>query len=221
MNIAIIGMSSFGFYLCQYLSDKPDVQVMAIDYDEDAIRRVKSFVHKAIVADAKDRDTLKKLGLADFDRVILSVGEPIDTSVLITLYLKEFGAKDIMAKAITEDHSKILKRLGASTIIFPEQDVAKRLAHTICRKNLFDYFTLGTSLDGDYSVIEIAPPHVWHGKSLAEIEIRKKYNVQVIMIKEVVPENVILVPEANYIVKDSDILVLLGKDQNLEKVEKL
>ncbi|MEK7484090.1 MAG: TrkA family potassium uptake protein [Planctomycetota bacterium] len=221
MNIAVIGMSSFGFYLCQYLYGKTDVQIMAIDCDEEAIHRVKPYAHKAIIADAKNKDTLKKLGLAEFDRVILSLGEPIETSVLITLYLKEFGAKNIIAKAITEDHSKILTQLGATSIIFPEKEMAKRVAHTLCRKNLFDYFSLGSSLDDDYSVIEIVPPHSWCGKSLAEIEVRKKYNVQVIMIKEIVPANVVLIPEANYIVKDSDVLVLLGKDKNLEKIEKL
>lgn len=218
MNIAIIGLSSFGTYLCKYLAEMPRIQVMAIDLDENAINRVKDDVKKAVVANATDKETLKKLEIQSFDRVVISVGEPIDASILITLYLKEFGVKSIIAKAVTEDHAKILSKLGASTVIFPEKDMAKRVTHTLCHKNLFDYISLG---DGNYSLIEIAPPDSWQGKTLMNLNVRKKYNVQVIMIKDVLYNHSVMIPEGDYIVKESDILVILGKSQDLEKVENL
>ncbi|MEA1914343.1 MAG: TrkA family potassium uptake protein [Campylobacterota bacterium] len=215
-NIAIIGLSSFGFYLCKYLSES-GVQVMAIDNSEDKIDRVKSFVKKAIVADAKDKETLKNLSINEFNAVVISVGEKIDASVLTTLYLRELGVKEIIAKATTNDHAKVLHIVGATNIIFPERDMAKRVAHTIRSDNLLDYVSLGE----DHSVIEIAPPQPWIGKTLAELDIRREYNVQIIMIKEIVPENTIEIPSGEHIIKDSDALIIIGKNKNLDRLEKL
>ena len=215
-NIAIIGLSSFGFYLCKFLSES-GVQVMAIDNSEDKIDRIKSFVKKAIVADANDKETLKNLSINEFDAVVISVGEKIDASVLMTLYLRELGVKEIIAKATTNDHAKVLHIVGATNIIFPERDMAKRVAHTMRSDNLLDYVSLG----GDHSVIEIAPPQPWIGKTLAELDIRREYNVQIIMIKEIVPENTIMIPSGEHIIKDSDALIIIGKNKNLERIDKL
>jgi len=213
---AIIGLSSFGYYLCRYLAEY-DIEVLAIDINEDKVNDVKSFVKKAVVADAKDRDTLKNLGLEDMDVVVVTVGERIDVSILITLYLQELGVKEIIAKAVTEDHAKILNMIGATTIIFPERDMAKRVAYTLRHASLLDYVSLGEG----YSIVELAPPKSWCGKTLAELDIRRNYHVQVIMIKEVVPENISLIPSAESMIKDSDILVIIGHNKDLEKVEKL
>lgn len=215
-NIAIIGLSSFGYYLCRFLAEEK-VHVMAIDIDENKVESVKNFVRKAVVADARDKDALRNLELDEFDEVVISVGEEIDTSVLITLYLREIGVKEITAKATTEDHAKILKIIGASTIIFPERDTARRIAHTLRRSNLLDYMPLG----GEHSVIEMAPPPPWLGKTLAELNVRVRYNVQIIMIKELVPENTIIIPGGAHVLKESDVLVIIGKDVDLDKIEKL
>ncbi|MBN1348508.1 TrkA family potassium uptake protein [candidate division KSB1 bacterium] len=213
-NIAIIGLSSFGFYLCKYLSQS-GVQVMAIDTNEDRIEQVKTFVKKAIVANATEKTTLQNIHIEDFDAVVISVGEKIDQSVLITLHLRELGVKEIYAKATTTEHAKVLTLLGVSDIIFPERDIARRFAHTLRRQGLFDYFSIGD----EYSVIELAPPQSWIGKTLSEIKIRQKYNVQVIVIKEIVPDNIIMIPSGRHVLKDSDILVILGKEKDIEKIE--
>ncbi len=215
-TFAVIGLSSFGYYLCRYLSELGS-EVMAIDIDEDKIDQVKSFVSKAIVADATDKEALKQLGLEDVDIVVVSVGQGIDTSILITMYLRELGKREIFAKALTEDHAKILSMIGASEIIFPERDMAKRTARTIRQASLLDYVSLAEGV----SVVEMAPPSAWNGKTLADLDIRRKYNVQVIMIKELVPENLVLIPGGDHVVKESDILVLVGRDEDMEKLEKL
>ena len=215
-SIAVIGVSSFGYYLCKYLSES-GVQVMAIDINERKVNLVKNFVKKAIVAEARDKDTLKQLELKDFDAVVLTVGDKIDTSILITLYLRELEVKEIIAKAVTEEHAKILTMIGASSIVFPERDMARRIAYTLRRSNLLDYFPMGD----DYSVIEIAPPDAWIGKTLADLNVRVKYNVQIIMIKELVPENTIFIPSGAHIIKESDVLVIIGKDEDLHNIEKL
>jgi trk system potassium uptake protein TrkA len=215
-SIAVIGLSSFGFYLCQYLKQR-GVNILAIDKDEESLNKVRPFVKKAIVADARNKDVLKKFGLEDFDEVVISVGEHIDVSILIVLHLRELGVKEIVAKAVNEEHAKILHMIGASTIVFPERDMAKRMAYTMHRSNLLDYVPLGE----EYSIIEIAPPRQWTGKSLHELNVRAAYRIQIIMVKEIVPQNTLLIPDGNYVVKDSDILVLLGENADLERVEKL
>lgn len=215
-NIAVIGLSSFGFYLCKYLSEE-GVQVIAIDLNEQKIDTVKAFVKKAIIVDASEKETLKSLNIADFDTVVISVGEKIDASILITLYLRELGVKEIIAKAMTADHAKILNTLGATTIIFPERDTAKRMARTLRGNNLLDYVPLAEN----FSIIEMAPPKQWIGKTLSELDIRNSYSIQIIMIKKIVPENVVIIPGGQNIIKESDNLVILGENENLKKIEKL
>jgi len=215
-TFAVIGLSSFGYYLCRHLSEAGS-QVMAIDLNEDRIDDVRPFVQKAVIADAKDKDMLKTLGLEDIDVVVVSVGEPIDTSILITLYLRELGVTEIVAKAVSEDHGKVLDRIGATTIVFPERDMARRIAYTLRQTSLLDYISLGEG----YSMIEMAPPNPWLRKRLAQLDIRRKYNVQVIMIKEIVPENVVLIPSGEHVIKDSDVLVIVGRNEDLKKVERL
>ena len=215
-NIAVIGLSSFGYFLCKYLAEA-GVQVMAIDTNEDKIEQVKSFVKKAIVADAKEKETLKNLNINEFDVVVISVGEKIDTSILVTLYLHELGVKEIVAKAITIDHAKVLNIIGATTIIFPERDMAKEVAYTLRKSNLLDYISLGD----EHSVIEMAPPKAWLGITLADLDIRNVYSVQIIMIKEIIPENIIIIPDGTHVIKDSDVLVILGTNKDLERVEQL
>jgi len=213
-SVAVIGLSSFGYYLCRYLSDI-GADVLAIDIKEDKIDSVKTFVKQAIVADGRNKETLQNLGLNEFDEVIVSVGEEIDASILITLHLRELGAKEILAKAITEDHARILNIIGASEIIFPERDMAKRVAHTLHHPSIIDYFYIGD----EYSLVEMAPPKAWIGKSLIELDIRRNHHVQVIMVKEVVPENVTLIPGGDHVVKDSDILVVIGREEDMNKIE--
>lgn len=213
-SVAVVGLSSFGYYLCHFLSDITS-EVLAIDVNEDRVDKVKTFVKKAVVADAKNKETLANLGLQEFDVVIVSVGENIEASILITLYLRELGVKEVLAKAVTEEHAKILHIIGAETIVFPERDMAKRVANTFYSPNLLDYITL---MD-DYSIVELAPPRQWIGKSLVELQIRKQYQVQVVMIKEIIPENVILIPGGDYVVKDSDILIVIGRNEDLNNIE--
>lgn len=215
-KIAVVGMSSFGFFLCRALTDRK-LSVMAIDSNEARIDDVKPFVEKAIIADATDKEVLENLGIAEADVVVVSLGERIDASILVTYYLRELGVKEIYAKAISEDHGKILNVIGASEVIFPEKDMAERLANRLERSSILEYFEIAEG----YSIIEWAPPESFVNKTLAELDLTNKYNVQVIMVKEVVPERVTVVPKATQLIKDSDGLVLLGRDEDLERLQKI
>ena len=215
-KIAVIGMSSFGYFLCRALADRK-LSVMAIDSNESKIDDVKPFVEKAVIADAVDKEVLENLGIAEVDAVVVSLGDRIDASILVTYYLRELGVKEIYAKAVSEDHGKILNVVGASETIFPERDMAERVANRLERSSILEYFEIA---DG-YSIIEWAPPEAFTNKTLAELDLTNKFNVQVIMVKEVVPERVTVVPKATQLIKDSDGLVLLGRDEDLERLQKM
>jgi trk system potassium uptake protein TrkA len=212
-SVAIIGLSSFGYYLCKYLAGS-GVEVMAIDVNRDKIDDVKEFIRNAVIADASDRDVLERLSVNEFDTVVISVGEHMDTSILITLHLREMGVKNIIAKAITEDHARILNMMKVSRIVFPEKDIAHRFARLLQNNKLLDYY----SLDEDYSVIEMASPNSWNGKSLLELDLRRKYGVQVIMIHELLPEKKMIIPSGGHIIKDSDTLTIIGDNKALDRI---
>lgn len=215
LNFAVIGLGSFGYYIARFLGER-GFQVIAIDTKDEEVEKIKPFVEKAVIGDASNIKTLESLGIQEMDAVIVNVGSAIDASILITLHLKELGIKRIIVKAITEDHYKILDIIGASDIVYPERDAAFKVAQSIENPNILDYLSLAPG----YSIIELAPPNSFLRKSLKELDITNKYGIQVIMIKEVIPENIIVVPKATHIVKDSDILVVLGKDTDLEKLKK-
>jgi trk system potassium uptake protein TrkA len=214
-SFAIIGMSSFGYFLAKVLAEE-GVEVMAIDLDEEKIEKIKSSVHKAVIADGTDRATLAKLRLNELDGVVVSLGQ-IESSVLATLHLKELHMRRIVSKALSEEHGKILEMVGATEVVFPEKDMALRVARTLTHDNILDHVPLAEG----YSIVEIAPPSSLLGKSLGELDLRNRYGVQVIVVKELVPENVVLVPTADYVIKDSDVLVIMGRNENLKKIQSL
>lgn len=213
-NIAVIGLSSFGLSICEGLSEH-NFNIMAIDQKEDLINKAKPFVKKAVIGDARDKDFLSQLGIEDFEIVIISVGNRMDSSILITLHMKELNIKEIIAKAINEDHAKILEKIGATKIVFPEKDSAIRMAKTLASPNFLEYIPLTEG----FSLIEVSPDTNWIGKSLKEIPLKKDFNVQISLVRELIPER-IFIPDGNYIFKDSDILYIIGDNEDIIKLQK-
>ena len=181
-NIAIIGLSSFGYYLCEALNAY-GFNIMAIDINETLVQKIKPFVRKAVIGDARDKSFLIQLGIEDFDTVIISVGSKMDTSILITLYMKELKINEIIAKANNEDHAKILEKIGATRIIFPEKDMGIRMARTIASPDFLDFIPLTEG----FSLLEVCPPKEWIGRKLKDINVRIKYKIQITMIREIIP----------------------------------
>ncbi|MFH1994391.1 MAG: TrkA family potassium uptake protein [Nitrospinota bacterium] len=215
-RFGVIGLGTFGFHLAKTLHAS-GMEVIAIDSNRDNIHRIKDFSTQAIEADATSRETLEAIGVQDLDVVIIGLGTNLHGSVLITLHLKEMGVKEIIAKSVNEDHAKILKKLGATDIVFPEKDIAIKIAKGITSLNILDYLTLAEG----YSIIEIAPSGGFIGKSLRDLELRNKHKVQVIAIKELVPERMNMIPSPDFIIKDSDILVVMGSNEDLNKLQNL
>ena len=213
MNLAVIGLGQFGANLALELKTLGH-HVTALDLNPKAVARVQDTVDQAVVADATDRATLEELGLGLVESAVVSLGQHLGHSILTTLHLKEMGVANIVAKAISLDHEKILKRVGASQVVYPERDAAQRLAHSLADPNLLDYLPIGD----EFSVIELAATLALVGKSLAQLELRKNYNVNVIAVRELVPERTRLVLEPDFVIKDSDVLVVAGRSDDLERL---
>ncbi|MBU2622213.1 MAG: TrkA family potassium uptake protein, partial [Proteobacteria bacterium] len=192
-------------------------EVIAIDQDRNRIQEIDPYCTEAIVMDASDKERLKALGLENMDSVVLSAGSKISNSILICLHLQEIGVKKILAKALDDDHAKILKKIGATEIIRPEMAMAIRIARGLSTPNILDFIPLAE----DYNLLQVDPPRAFIGKTLRDLDLKARYNVFVIAIKELVPENFVLVPPASFLIKDSDVLMLLGKEQDIAKIQEL
>jgi len=213
---ATIGLGNFGFNVTKTLFEEGH-DVIAIDKDEESIQRVQPYCTQAVVADATQKDTIKAIGLEGMDAVIVSTGGNENAATLITLYCKELGVKRIVVKASNEDHGKILSKVGATDVIFPEKDMAIKVARSLSTPDVLDYIPMS----GDFLIAEIAPLEAFVGRSLAELQLRSRYGITVIGIKELVPENFILVPPASFVIKHSDILIVIGKRVDIQKVKTL
>lgn len=215
-KFAIIGLSSFGLNIVKTLAKKKDVEIMAIDMDENKVKDIKDIVNQAITMDASSKENLSSVGISEMDVVVVSAGPSLEPSILIVHILKELEVKKIIAKALSEDHEKILNLIGAHEVSFPERDVAIKIANRLTFSNLLDYLPL----DSGIVIQEIAPPDIYIGKTLGEIDIRRKYNVTVVAIKSIIPEKTIPNPGGDFTVKESDILIVLGSHKDIGNFQK-
>jgi len=188
-----------------------------VDSDKDKIEEVKTFVSHAVSMDAADKENLQAMGILEMDVVVVSLGPDMEASILTVLYLHEGGAKRIVAKALTEDHAKILQAVGATEVIYPEKDMAIKTAMKLSSPNVLEYLPLTSG----FGIQEIAPLEKFVGKSLKDLDLRNKYGIQVIAIKEIIPEKTTFVPKADFVIKDSDVLVIIGDEKQLEKINAL
>jgi len=214
-QFAIIGLGNFGYYLAKHLYRK-GYEVLAVDIDPKQVQAVRDDASQAIVADATDRTVIEALGVKDMDVAVVCIGSILSNSILATLVLKDIGVKRIYAKAITEPHGRILYKVGADEVFFPEKDLAISLAERLHNPNMLDYLPF---LEG-YSIIELAPPRGFIGKSLKDLNLTNRFGVQVVAIKEMVPDKLNLIPTAQTVLKDSDIMIILGPNESLDKLQK-
>jgi trk system potassium uptake protein TrkA len=215
-RFAVIGAGSFGYHVAKALYENKN-EVIAIDRNQERVQAIEPHCTSAVVQDVTDNEALKGLGLDEMDAVIVSTGSNIKPSILICFHLARLGIKRIIAKAEDDDHGEILKQLGATEIIRPGMDMAQRLALRLTSPNILDFLPL----EEEYTIAQVDPPPSFIGKTLMELELRNRYKVNVIAVKELVPERFVMVPGAGFTVKDSDILIILGKESDLVKIREL
>jgi len=213
MRFAIIGLGSFGSYLAKTLYEKGH-EVLVIDKDKDKVEEAKDFSSQAVWMDSADKDSLQALGVGDMDVVVVSLGPEMEPSILTVLYLHELGVNRIMAKALSADHGKILEAIGATEVIYPERDMAIRLAQRLSSRNVLEYLPLAENI----SIQEIVPPEGFIGKKLKDLDLTNRYRVQVIAVRQLVPDKLIFIPGADFVIKDSDVLVVMGEEENIAEL---
>lgn len=214
-QIAVIGLGRFGFHAARELQAAGH-EVLAVDIHPDNVQRIKDLVARAVTLDARDKERLEALGIRDFDVVVLSLGERIDASTLVALHLVELDGPQVITKAGSEDHARLLELIGADEIVFPEQEAAEHLVQKLSTENLLDYIPLGEA----YSIQEIAPDEGMVGKTLAELRLPNRFGIQVIGVRDVITDAVDLNPGADFRIKESDALVILGRNEDLERMER-
>lgn len=212
-EFAVIGLGNFGAMVVKKLFEEGK-KITAIDSDKDKVQLVQEHCYQAIAADATERRFLENIEVDKFAAIIVSTGDNELASIMITLHLKEMGAQRIIVKANSNDHSKILHAVGAHETLIPEEEVAIKLAKSLVQPNLLDFLPLSEK----YSIAELAPPDHFMGKTLAELQLRVRYHVEVIAIKDVLSGNFKFIPGGEFKIKDTDILVVLGKEDDIEKI---
>ena len=214
-KVVIIGLGSFGMNLVKTLAQK-DMEIIAIDSTEQAVNEIKDIATQPITMDATNKDNLTSSGITDADTVVVSTGPSLEPSIIIVHILKELGVANIIAKALGEDHEKILRLVGATEIIFPERDSAIKLGNRLNFSLLMDYIPLASG----FAIQEIAPPDSFIGHTLAQIDLRKKYNITVVAIKSLIPDATTINPGGEFLIKESDILIVFGSELDIEQLHK-
>ena len=210
----VIGLGSFGYNLAESLAAMGH-EVLVMDKEEKKIESIKESVTHAVCADATDKKILEKFVNSDADAVIVGLDEGIESSTLAILYLRDMGIENIIVKTLSDDHAKILKAIGATEIIYPEKDVAIRLAERLSTPNLIEHLPLTP----EYSIVEITPPENFIGKTLRELELRKKYGFIVIAVKDVLTNTFYLIPGADFKIRENAALMIMGKKEDIERLE--
>jgi len=222
-QFAVIGLGRFGSSVAKTLTEK-GYQVLGIDISENITQGISDEVTQAVCLDSTDEKALRSVGVETVDVAIVGVGTNLEASILTTLNLKEIGIKEIVCKAVSEDHKKVLEKIGATRVIQPEKEMGSRLANNLVSSSVIEHI----ELSDESSIVELIPPKDFIGKSLREIDVRAKFGVTVIAIKCQIPsaahkgedEIVNISPKAEDIIKKGDVLIVLGSNENIDKLKK-
>lgn len=210
----VIGLGRFGSEVARRLHEL-GCEVLAVDNHSELVQQISADVTHAVVADARDKEVLRALGIKEFDCAIVAIGGSLADSVLATMNVKELGIPKVVCKAHDQTHRQVLLKLGADQVVIPEQEQAVRLARSLSSHNVLDYIELSS----EYGIVEVPAPKNWVGKSLKELHVRAKLGLNILAVKQGSQINVS--PAADYAIEDADILVVLGGTAALEKVQKL
>ena len=215
-RFVIVGLGNFGFTVARSLSDNGH-DVIAVDFDGDVVDRIASFVTQAAVGDGTDIETLQRIGASDADAAVVSTGDNISASILATMALHDLKVKDIYVKVISNDHARVMNRIGVTDIIFPERDSAIGLATRISGSALLNYVRLGRG----FSIQEMGVPESWLGKSIRDLQLRQHYDITIVALHDILTDRITASPNPDAKLKDSDTLLVAGDDAALQRAAKV
>lgn len=211
-QFVVIGCGRFGSSVARTLYEMGN-EVLAIDKDEEKVQEISDSVTHAVQADVMDEGVLRELGIQNFDIVVVSIGSDLEASIMATLIAKELGIKTVIAKAQSDLHGKVLSKIGADKVVFPERDMGVRVAHNLASTNILDFIELSP----DYSIVEITAIPEWENNTLKELRLPTKYGINVMAIKREKFINVS--PYADDMILKGDVLVVIGSTEDLKRIE--
>lgn len=208
-EVGIIGLGKFGFCLAETLIEL-EQNVVGVDRSEVRVKNAQGVLSQVYHADATDSAALKQLGFHEFSFVVVSIGASMEASILITMNLKELGAEKVWVKAVSQEHEKILYRLGADLVVFPERYVAKQLAHRLAVPGMLNYLSLGEGV-----VLQELVVDAWGGKTLRQLDLPNKHKVQIVAVRRPGEREFSFVPQADTELHKGDVVVVVGSEDHL------
>ena len=219
-QFGVIGLGRFGSAMATTLAELGH-DVIGVDGDEDRVHQLADLITHAIQLDATDEKALRAAGIHDVDVAVVSIGENIESSLLVVMQLRELGIETIVAKAVTPLHGRILEKLGVSRVIFPEREMAIRIAHSLVMPNVIDFIELSR----DFGIVELPAPEPFVGRTLKQLELRPRFGLTLIAIKRRSDESDTVVtniaPAADETIRPGDVLALLGSNERLNQLDQV
>jgi trk system potassium uptake protein len=216
LHFVVIGMGSFGSALARRLSGH-GCRVTGLDADRERIELLGEILYEPIIGDATDRATLEHLNLRDATAVIISLGEDITQSLLATLHARAVGAERVIVKGVTKEHGQILKSLGVSRVIFPEEEMATALGDRLLWPNIVDFLPI----DPEYSFLEIAVPESFAGKTVVELDLRRRYGIWVVGVKDAMTGKLEMFPGGDFKLGPDQLLLVIGRQSDLAELQEM
>ena len=215
-RIVVIGLGNFGMAVAEQLAKK-GVDVIAVDRHQELVDRVATRAARAVVGDGTNEHVLREVGCREADAAIVSTGDDITASILAVLALKDLGVPEIHVKVISEQHARVVEKIGVRGTVFPERDSGRRLAEAVISHEILSYFPLGD----DFAMQEMAIPDSWIGRSLRDVNARQRFNISVVAVRDMLTGTGTAVPDPDAPLKDSDSLFVAGSFGALERAARV
>lgn len=212
----VIGLGRFGSAVATELCALGN-EVLAIDSRQELVQAIAPQVTHAVTADARDQEVLRELSVRSFDCAVVAIGNDIGTSALVALNLKELGVEKVVAKASSHTHRKVLEKIGADRVVFPEHEMGGKLAHTLSNARVLNFIELSE----EASIVELPVPQAWVGKTLRELDVRSVYGVNVVALRRGAKGRMTITPSPDEPLTETDIAVVLGLDKQVDRIQKL
>jgi len=215
-RFVVVGLGNFGTSVAEALHAARH-DVLAVDTNAAAVDRIAPFVGRAVVTDGRSMKALERIGAKGADTGIVSTGDDITASILASMALRDLGVRELFVKVISVEHARVMEKLGVTETIFPERESGQRLATRVSSRAILNYVRLGTG----FSIQEMAVPEKWIGRSLKELELPRRFRISVIAVHDVLTDEMIPVPDPQSPLKESDTLLVAGKDEDLARAARL
>ena len=215
-SFLIIGLGRFGASLAVELCAQGH-EVLAVDIQPERVQAVADQVTHCVVGDARDPEVLRSLGARNFDCAVAAASADVGVSALIVLNLKELGVARVVGKANSMVHRKVLEKIGADRVVFPEHEMGVKLAQGLSSSNVLNFI----ELSDDYGIVEPAAPRSWVGHTLKELDVRAKYGVNIIAIRHGASSRLEVAPGADYALRSGDVVVTLGRNEDINRLHDL